>query len=277
MSPKNKLALAAIVIAAAVAAIGVAVGVLYGGAKDGAIDSREIESIVYTAKFECGTITGNEGPLRPGHYDTDIGIFNKQVFPVVANWFAAPDGGLASNAILRTLGPATSMSIVCKDLRSVLADHSDGFVQGFVIIEVPLDPMLLGSISPGGVVTIDSTDQDEIDVLEVQAFFTANALEDLPREIIVDKITFAIVSDPSGKIPVSMFQRILDTTVPSSINVISDPEAEVKKVFGLQYNMTEQELSDLEIEIRSVDVGVSSTIDDHAISLTRVRPQAKSS
>ncbi len=276
MSPKNKLALVATVVAAAVAAIGVAVGILYGGPMDDRIDSRAIESIVYTAKFECGTITGNEGPLRPGHYDTDIGIFNKQVFPVIANWFVAPDGGQASNAILRTLGPATSTSIVCQDLRSVLAEHRDGFVQGFVIIEVPLDPMLLGSISSGGVAAIDST-EDGIDVLDVQAFYTANALSELPREIIVDKITFAIVSDPSGKIPATMFQRLLDTTVPSGINVISDPEAEVKKVFGLQYNMTEQELSDLEIEIRSVDVGVSSTIDDHAISLTRVRPQAKSS
>ena len=45
-------------------------------------NSSEIRSITYTAKFECGSIIGNEGPLRPGHYDTDISIFNRQEYPV---------------------------------------------------------------------------------------------------------------------------------------------------------------------------------------------------
>jgi hypothetical protein len=37
-----------------------------------------IRNLTYYVKFECGTISGDEGPLRPGHYDTDIGILNKQ-------------------------------------------------------------------------------------------------------------------------------------------------------------------------------------------------------
>ena len=45
-------------------------------------NSSQIKSITYTAKFECGSIIGNEGPLRPGHYDTDISIFNRQEYPV---------------------------------------------------------------------------------------------------------------------------------------------------------------------------------------------------
>jgi hypothetical protein len=45
-------------------------------------NSPQIKSITYTAKFECGSIIGNEGPLRPGHYDTDISIFNRQEYPV---------------------------------------------------------------------------------------------------------------------------------------------------------------------------------------------------
>ena len=39
-----------------------------------------IRNLTYNVKFECGTISGDEGPLRPGHYDTDIGILNKQDF-----------------------------------------------------------------------------------------------------------------------------------------------------------------------------------------------------
>src|SRR5690349_13750643 len=40
--------------------------------------SNSIKNITYTAKFECGSISADEGPLRPGHYDTDLSIFNKQ-------------------------------------------------------------------------------------------------------------------------------------------------------------------------------------------------------
>ena len=36
----------------------------------------------YTARFICGTITGEEGPLRPGRYNSDINIFNRQSFPI---------------------------------------------------------------------------------------------------------------------------------------------------------------------------------------------------
>jgi hypothetical protein len=49
--------------------------------------NSQIKSITYNAKFECGSIIGNEGPLRPGHYDTDIGIFNKQDYPVKVKSF----------------------------------------------------------------------------------------------------------------------------------------------------------------------------------------------
>ncbi len=42
----------------------------------------------YTARFICGTITGEEGPLRPGRYNSDINIFNRQSFPISFFWKA---------------------------------------------------------------------------------------------------------------------------------------------------------------------------------------------
>jgi hypothetical protein len=45
------------------------------------IPSRS-NSIEYNARILCGTIVGEEGPLRPGHYSSDINIFNRQNFPV---------------------------------------------------------------------------------------------------------------------------------------------------------------------------------------------------
>lgn len=230
----------------------------------------QIRNIIYNVKFECGTITGDEGPLRPGHYDTDIGIFNKQDFAVKVQWSAAANDGKNTNSILRTLQPQASTSIVCKDLRQVLG-NTQSFVEGFVIINVPVEPGLLGSLSDGTTVLGRAED---INVLEVQAFYTANALDELPRVVLVDKITFTIANDTSGKIPAEMIGKILDITVPSAMNEISDPEARVIDALAEKYALSDQERTGLRIEIRSVGVGVGTMIDDHAISLSKITPQA---
>ena len=233
--------------------------------------SRPIRNLTYTVKFECGTISGSEGPLRPGHYDTDIGILNKQEFPVKVMWSAALNDGNNTNSILRTLQPQGSTGIVCNDVREVLG-NDQRFVEGFVIINVPLEPGLLGTLSEGTVI-LGRTIED-INMLEVQAFYTANALAELPHQSYVDKITFAILNDTSGKIPIPMIGKTLDITVSSEINQVSDPEMKVKSALAETYGLSEQELQALEVDIRDVSVGVGTMIDDHAISLSTVLPQA---
>ena len=233
-------------------------------------NTQQIRNIIYNAKFECGTISGNEGPLRPGHYDTDIGIFNKQDFPVKIQWSATANNGMNTNSILRTLQPQTSTSMVCKELRQILGNNQS-FVEGYVIINVPIEPGLLGSLSGGSTVLGRTGD---INLLEVQAFYTANALAELPHEVLVDKIAFAIENDTSGKIPAEMIGRILDVTVPSKMGEISDPEQKVKDALAEKYALSDQELAGLMIEIKSVGAGVGSMIDDHAISLSKITPQA---
>ncbi len=234
--------------------------------------SAEIKGIVYTAKFECGTIRGDEGPLRPGHYDTDIGIFNKQEFPVKITWLAAANDGKSANTILKTIGPQSSTGIVCNDLRRAFG--SEGFVEGFALIQVPLDPAILGTLSDSGTTVIGRTSPGEINLLDVQVFYTANALDELPHSVLVDKITFAIVNDTSGKVPQPLMMKTLDVSVPSNVSQISDPEQEVKQELAKKYSLTDQELAGLQIEIKGVDVGVGTMIDDHAVSLSRLVPQA---
>jgi hypothetical protein len=233
--------------------------------------STPIRNLTYTVKFECGTISGSEGPLRPGHYDTDIGILNKQEFPVKVMWSATLNDGNNTNSILRTLQPQGSTGIVCNDVREVLG-NDQRFVEGFVIINVPLEPGLLGTLSEGTVI-LGRTIED-INMLEVQAFYTANALAELPHQSYVDKITFAILNDTSGKIPIPMIRKTLDITVSSEINQVSDPEMKVKSALAETYGLSEQELQGLEVDIRDVSVGVGTMIDDHAISLSTVLPQA---
>lgn len=233
--------------------------------------TTHIRNLIYNVKFECGTISGDEGPLRPGHYDTDIGILNKQDFAVRIQWSVTASDSSNTNSIMRLLEPQGSTSIVCKDLRDLLG-NDQRFVEGFVIINVPLEPGILASLSEGAQVL--GRNFEDINLLEVQTFYTANALDELPHEVLVDKIAFAIVNDTSGKIPFEMINKTLDITVPSSLNEISDPEIKVKDHLAEKYALSAQELANLQIAIKSVSGSITTMIDDHAISLSTVLPQA---
>jgi hypothetical protein len=234
--------------------------------------TTQIRNLIYNVKFECGTISKDEGPLRPGHYDTDIGILNKQDFAAKIQWSITANDSKNTNSIIRTLEPQGSTSIVCKDLHKILGNDQK-FAEGFVIINMPLEPGLLASLSDGTQI-LGRNFEDINNLFEVQAFYTANALDELPHEVLVDKITFAIVNDTSGKIPAEMIKKTLDITVPSTLNEISDPEIKVKGMLAEKYALSAQELANLQIEIRSVNVGVGTMIDDHAISLSTIMPQA---
>ena len=231
-----------------------------------------IRNLTYYVKFECGTISGNEGPLRPGHYDTDIGILNKQDSATQIQWSITANNSKNTNSIIGTIEPQGSTNIVCKDLRNIIGNNQR-FVEGFVIINVPLEPGLLGSLSHG-IQVLGQNFEEMNSFIEVQAFYTANALDELPHPVFVDKITFRILNDTSGKIPLQTMNKTLDITAPGSLNQISDPEMKVKDILTVRYGLSTQERSNLHILIENVSGSVGTMIDDHAISLSTVMPQA---
>ena len=231
-----------------------------------------IRNLTYYVKFECGTISGNEGPLRPGHYDTDIGILNKQDSATQIQWSITANNSKNTNSIIGTIEPQGSTNIVCKDLRNIIGNNQR-FVEGFVIINVPLEPGLLGSLSHG-IQVLGQNFEEMNSFIEVQAFYTANALDELPHPVFVDKITFRILNDTSGKIPLQTMNKTLDITAPGSLNQISDPEMKVKDLLAVRYGLSTQERSNLHIMIENVSGSVGTMIDDHAISLSTVMPQA---
>jgi len=234
-----------------------------------AVSTSSTRSVTYTTKFECGSIYAGEGPLRPGHYDTDISLFNKQRFQTQILWNSVLNNGPSSNAILIKMDSETSKSITCHDIRIALGNNNENFIEGFTIINVPLDSIFSGT-------AITSSSSNDINILDVQAFYTANALDTLPHEVIVDKISFYIVQDYSGKIPQDMLRKTLDISIPTGLNEVSDTEMKVKKSMEKQYNLTDDDLTKIIIRIKSVSVGVGVLIDDHAISLSTVRPQLSS-
>jgi len=233
---------------------------------------NSIKNITYTAKFECGSISADEGPLRPGHYDTDLSIFNKQNYQISILWNAVLNNGPSSNAILKNLNSETSTALTCQDIRKLLGNNNENFVEGFVIINVPLD----STLQPEKGTTLQNLSGDQINLLNVQAFYTANALPTLPHEVIVDKISFYVIQDNTGKIPKEMIRKTLDISVPSNLNDLSNTETKVKSILAQRYNLTDNDLGSISVRIKDISVGVGVLIDDHAISLSTIQPQTSS-
>ena len=254
---------------------------------DNSSSSSEIKSITYTAKFECGSIVGSEGPLRPGHYDTDISIFNRQEYPINILLDIVINGGAnKTNPIIKTMQPQTSTGIVCKDISQVLGigdNNLNRLIEGFVIIRLDVNGGILNSLSStigGGASTVISsspvTINDINNFLDVNVFYTANALESLPHEILVKDIVFSILNDTSSKIPSSLLMKPLDIAMQSQFNEISDPESKVKEILSQKYNLMSSDLAGLRIQILNQSIGAAAMIDDHAISSSVIRPQASS-
>ena len=238
------------------------------------VRTGSIRNITYTAKFVCGSVFGDEGPLRPGHYDTDISILNKQNFPFTILWNIVLNDGPSSNAIVKNLGSESSTGIVCKQIKELLGfeDSNEKLVGGFAIIRIQLD----SSFGSEGSMVIKNLSEDEINLLDVQVFYTANALPTLPHEVIVDKISFYIIQDGTGMIPKDMVRKPLDVSIPSGLNEIANTEMRVKNILAEKYDLSDEDMGKVVLRIKDVSVGVGALIDDHAISLHVVKPQASS-
>lgn len=236
-----------------------------------------IGTISYTPKFVCGTISSNNGPLRPGYYDTDISIFNKQNYPIKLLWNVVVSDGPSSNAIIKHLSAETSTKISCSDLQ-VLISNNTNFLEGFIVIVLPISGNILGAFpdpSGNGVSILRPVDDTNADLIDVQVFYTANALPNLPQNMITENVAFQIMADPSNKIPKTSLNRELEISFVSDPNKVYDPENRTKMFLAKEHGMSGIELNNLKIKINRTDVVTSYQQDDHAISSSRINPDIR--
>lgn len=229
--------------------------------------SHDIESgksILYNAKFVCGTVF-DKGPIRPGHYDTDISIINKMNAKITYYWNVIENDGQTSHAELKSLDEEEATGIICKDIKELIGKSDDKVIEGFVSIRVPTE------YDPSNPNT--STIQSDTNPLDVQVFYTANALDTLPHDVSLEKISFYVLEDKTGKIPSDMIRTVLDVTLPTTLAKVEKTELKVKQILAKEFNIQDKELDQIKIRIKSISIGVGSMIDDHAISLTIVKPQ----
>jgi hypothetical protein len=257
-------------------------------------------SLEYNARVLCGTIVEEDGPLRPGRYNSDINIFNRQNFPVSFFWKVVLSSDLKdekqkqeeqnSNFILLALSPGNSISISCNDIKQYLPAYSNrttsntGFFEGVLTISIELDPSIQGALSSSLpnkeigersqlIIPSPSNQGSEpnANILSVDAIYTVNALEVASREIVLQLIEYSITNqDGSGKIPRDMISKILSVTVPIRTNETINPDKQVRDILMREYSLSAAESQNLDISIRNLSLGVGALDDNHAISLQRI-------
>jgi hypothetical protein len=234
----------------------------------------------YTARFICGTITGEEGPLRPGRYNSDINIFNRQSFPISFFWKAVAASQEKeqsdSNFRIRSLEPGGSISLSCKDIQASIPayanDTGEKFFEGIMTINVDLDSSVIGSISSSREGILGTISEEEsLNVLSVDAIYTVNALKVASREIVLQLIEYSINKEhESGKIPKDIISKILSVTVPIRTNETINPDQQVRNVLMKEFSLDLEESKRLDITIRNLSLGVGALDDNHALSLQRI-------
>ena len=238
------------------------------------LKNYSVKTVTYTPKFLCGNVSSNEGPVRPGHYDTDISILNKQDYPIKIFWNVIPNDGNSSNSIIKILKPESSTGITCKDILP-LVTISKNLLEGFVLLSLPIrDGMISAFPDPNNpqVSILRSVNEQQTNLIDVQVFYTANALPQLPSEMLFSKVDFRILNDSSGKIPKAILGKVLEVSLASSTNQIYDQVSRINSVLKERFGLSDSEINATSIKIEDSSIDALFPPDDHAISSSRLSP-----
>ena len=110
------------------------------------LDSNKSNSqtVEYYARFNCGTIDNDKGPLRPGKYDSDITIFNKKNFPLTVIWKAIEVNQENKNNFKTiNIQPESIVNINCAKIfpspSSGVSDLESRFTEGIALIRISVN------------------------------------------------------------------------------------------------------------------------------------------
>ena len=187
---------------------------------------------------------------------------------------------LKQNTILTKLSSESATGITCSNITNLLniPPKDTDLIEGFVLLEIDLSNLVSivsNNQNQESILGWYNFSNDDLDIIDVHVFYTANALDYLPHEILIDKINFQILEDNTNKLPKSLLNKDLEISIRSIPNEIIDQEKKIKNIISTKYNLTHQELGDINLVIQDTDVGVGSMIDDHAISLFKLTPELK--
>jgi hypothetical protein len=185
-----------------------------------------------------------------------------------------PNDGKSSNSIIKVLESESATGITCKDILPLVIGGKN-LTEGFVLLTLPISGNAINAFpdpnSPEASI-LKSIDESQANLIEVQVFYTANALPQLPSEIIFNKIDFRILSDPSGKIPQDLLSKTLEVTLTSNADQVYDQVLRVKSLLKERFGLSDSEMNTMSMQIENTEIDSIFTNDDHAISSSRLNP-----
>jgi hypothetical protein len=239
-------------------------------------DLGNYKTVNYYARFNCGTISDDSGPLRPGKYDSDITIFNKKSYPITIIWKAiAIDQQVINNFNILNIPSENIANINCAKLLPMQDNNatnsiptlSNKFTEGIIKLEISIDNGLLVNNFLNNQQVNTILNESEIgNLINVDVLHTVNTLDDLNKEVVYLKTDFSTLSKDKSKI--SNYTAIFNINPDEIINplsLIKDKISENNTNEKIDVNAYEILLTDTEI--------ISDTLtDNHALTVQTVDP-----
>lgn len=231
------------------------------------------KTVNYYARFNCGTISDDSGPLRPGKYDSDITIFNKKSYPITVIWKAIEiNEQERTNFNIFNIPSENIVNINCAKIFTIqnnnISDNlSNEFTEGIIKLEISIDNgLLVNNFLNNQQVNTILNESEISNLINVDVLHTVNTLDDLNKEVVYLKTDFSTLSKDKSKI--SNYTAIFNINPDEIINplsLIKDKISENNTNEKIDVNAYEILLTETEI--------ISDTLtDNHALTVQRVDP-----
>ncbi len=239
-------------------------------------DLGNYKTVNYYARFNCGTISDDSGPLRPGKYDSDITIFNKKIYPITIIWKAiAIDQQVKNNFNILNIPSENIANINCakllpiqdKNATNSIPTLSNKFTEGIVKLEISIDNgLLVNNFLNNQNANIILNESEIGNLINVDVLHTVNTLDDLDKEVVYLKTDFSTLSKDKSKI--SNYTAIFNINP----NEIINPLSLIKDKISENNTNDEIDINTYEILLRDTEIISDTLTDNHALTVQRVDP-----
>ena len=239
------------------------------------INNGESQTVDYYARFNCGTIDNDNGPLRPGKYDSDITIFNRQTFPLTLIWKPIEINQENKNNFQTiNIQPENIVNINCAKIFPSSSTIKKGFIEGIALIRINVESgQLINNFlnNQGQFININS--QQLNNLINVDVLHTVNTLDDLKKEVLFLKVDFLLNNNNGKKINQQTNKDNLTAIFQVEPNIIIDPHILVKNIINNNSSsINSQHLSNDTIKVLGSRLFSNTLTDNHALTFQKVVP-----
>jgi hypothetical protein len=238
----------------------------------------QAKTVDYYARFNCGTIDNDNGPLRPGKYDSDITIFNKQNFPLTVIWKPIEINQENKNNFQAiNIQPQSIININCAKISpySSIGNSTlnNGFTEGVALIRISSNNgQLTNNFLYNQGSSIITNNQELGDLINVDVLHTVNTLSGLKKENLYLKVDFSL-EHLAGKINSDRENKNNLTAIfPIATNKIINPISLIKQVFNNNSSNNQQSLNNATIKIIKSQMISNNPTDNHALTFQKITP-----